>query len=66
MTNHSILGNVLCPHCGSDDFQPVQSHTEFSADFDTLVLTSEFECADCGTFFCLSDKNPDEPKPLKF
>ena len=63
MTNHSILGNVLCPDCGSDDFELTCEPVGNRSDGHTVAL----HCLDCGTYWNPNDfAEVDEPKPLKF
>jgi len=56
MANHSILGNILCPACGSDDFELIETTSDQSINY---------ACNDCGMFW-KSDDSFEEPKPLKF
>ena len=59
MSNHSILGNILCPNCGSDYFD-VEVET-----INGLSPTEIYFCNDCGKTWTADDKF-ESPKPLKF
>lgn len=61
MTNHSILGNVLCPECGSDDFELLETTLNGKRN-------AEFHCVSCEHHWRQDSDETDssDPKPLKF
>lgn len=62
MTNHSILGNVLCPACGSDDFELLETEIDGKQN-------ANFHCIDCDEVWrqnASGELASHDPKPLKF
>lgn len=61
MTNHFILENVVCPYCGSDDFELLETTLDEKKN-------ATLHCIDCLADWQQNTKDGEEngPKPLKF